>query len=247
MVTLPNVPPKSKAHLWSTCNSQLFGPAQSSLTTPSFFSHSELGWHFGFALESGCWAASGCQWVQVTVSESILIQVTEPNSAHSDCLWALTIVGTQLRLIGRLATVTVAGKLSLASGLLRMWHPESRHRVSASARQRWALQGRAQPSLWQWPCAWSVTVTVTPSGKWVPYDILGEGDSCPQGSGSLTPPPRADSLTFKNRRSKTRYAGLGQTCSSRKDALWSIRPAASSARASPVRCGGWGSRLWRWT
>ena len=31
------VPTKSKAHLWPTRNSQLFGPAQSSLTTPILF------------------------------------------------------------------------------------------------------------------------------------------------------------------------------------------------------------------
>ena len=66
---------------------------------------------------------------------------------------------------------------------------------------------------------------------------LGWGSSYPRGSGSLTPPPRADSLTFKNLRSETGCAGLGQTCSSRKDvsrgrrwtppAVCSIRPAAA--------------------
>ena len=45
------VPPKSKEHLWPTQNSQLFGPAQSSLTTPILF--------FSFGIRLTFWICFG--------------------------------------------------------------------------------------------------------------------------------------------------------------------------------------------
>ena len=45
------VPTKSKAHLWPTQNSQLFGPAQSILTTPILF--------FSFGIRLTFWICFG--------------------------------------------------------------------------------------------------------------------------------------------------------------------------------------------
>ena len=90
---------------------------------------------------------------------------------------------------------------------------------------------------------------------------LGGGGSYPRGSGSLTPPPRADSLTFKNRRSETGcaislylyrdidisiYISIYR-CPPKADSNSSLKHKASRSlnAASPVRCGGRGCRLGR--